>query len=38
VKRGNDLMRQALNWALFRQWEKAASPICGCAIFPIDPF
>ncbi len=21
-----------LNWALFRLWEKGASPICGCAI------
>jgi hypothetical protein len=22
VRKGNDLLRQALNWALFRLWEK----------------
>ena len=32
VKRGNDLLRQALNWALFQHWEKGISPTCGCAI------
>ena len=32
VKRDNDLLRQALNWALFQLWEKGSSPTCGCAI------
>ena len=31
VRKGNDLLRQALNWALFRVWEKGRT-ICGCAI------
>ncbi len=33
VKRGNDLLRQALNWAMFRLWEKGRYTDCGCAIF-----
>jgi len=38
VKRGNDLMRQALNWALFRQWEKGSFTDLWLRYFPIDPF
>ncbi len=38
VKRGNDLMRQALNWALFRQWEKGTYTDLWLRYFPISPF
>jgi polar amino acid transport system substrate-binding protein len=38
VKRGNDLLRQALNWALFRQWEKGAFADLWLRYFPISPF
>jgi polar amino acid transport system substrate-binding protein len=38
VKRGNDLLRQALNWALFRQWEKGAYTDLWLRYFPISPF
>jgi polar amino acid transport system substrate-binding protein len=38
VKRGNDLMRQALNWALFRQWEKGSFTDLWLRYFPISPF
>jgi polar amino acid transport system substrate-binding protein len=38
VKRGNDLMRQALNWALFRQWEKGNFTDLWLRYFPISPF
>ena len=38
VKRGNDLMRQALNWALFRQWEKGSFTDLWLRYFPINPF
>ena len=38
VKRGNDLLRQALNWALFRQWEKGAFTDLWLRYFPISPF
>ncbi|MGB7077855.1 MAG: transporter substrate-binding domain-containing protein [Xanthobacteraceae bacterium] len=38
VKRGNDLLRQALNWALFRQWEKGTYTDLWLRYFPINPF
>ena len=33
VKRGNDLLRQAFNWALFRQWEKGTLHRSVAALF-----
>jgi polar amino acid transport system substrate-binding protein len=38
VKRGNDLLRQALNWALFRLWEKGSFTDLWLRYFPINPF
>jgi polar amino acid transport system substrate-binding protein len=38
VKRGNDLLRQALNWALFRLWEKGRFTDLWLRYFPIGPF
>ena len=38
VKRGNDLLRQGLNWALFQQWEKGAFTDLWLRYFPISPF
>jgi len=38
VKRGNDLLRQALNWALFRQWEKGSYTDLWLRYFPVSPF
>jgi polar amino acid transport system substrate-binding protein len=38
VKRGNDLLRQALNWALFRQWGKGSYTDLWLRYFPISPF
>ena len=38
VKRGNDLLRQALNWALFRQWENGRYTDLWLRYFPISPF
>src|SRR5208282_4001798 len=38
VKRGHDLLRQALNWALFRQWEKGSYTDLWLRYFPISPF
>ena len=38
VKRGNDILRQALNWALFRQWEKGSFTDLWLRYFPISPF
>ena len=38
VKRGNDLLRQALNWALFRDWEKSGFTDLWLRYFPISPF
>jgi polar amino acid transport system substrate-binding protein len=38
VKRGNELLRQALNWALFRQWEKGGFADLWLRYFPISPF
>ena len=38
VKRGNDVLRQAFNWALFRQWEKGTYTDLWLRYFPISPF
>jgi polar amino acid transport system substrate-binding protein len=38
VRRGNDVMRQALNWALFRIWEKGRFTDLWLRYFPISPF
>ena len=38
VKRGNDLVRQTLNWALFRLWEKGSFTDLWLRYFPISPF
>ncbi|MGB6540490.1 MAG: transporter substrate-binding domain-containing protein, partial [Xanthobacteraceae bacterium] len=38
VRRGNDLLRQALNWALFRLWEKGSFTDLWLRYFPISPF
>ena len=38
VKRGNDVLRQALNWALFRLWEKGSFTDLWLRYFPISPF
>ncbi|MEA2975361.1 MAG: polar amino acid transport system substrate-binding protein [Alphaproteobacteria bacterium] len=38
VKRGNDLLRQAFNWALFRLWERGKFTDLWLRYFPINPF
>ena len=38
VKRGNDLLRQTLNWALFQLWEKGSFTDLWLRYFPISPF
>ena len=38
VRRGNDLLRQALNWALFRLWEQGKFTDLWLRYFPISPF
>ena len=38
VKTGNDTLRQALNWALFRLWEKGRFTDLWLRYFPISPF
>lgn len=38
VRRGNDLYRQAFNWALFRVWEKGKFTDLWLRYFPISPF
>ena len=38
VKRSNDLLRQALNWALFQLWEKGSFTDLWLRYFPISPF
>ncbi len=38
VKRGNDILRQAFNWALFRLWEKGQFSDLWLRYFPISPF
>ncbi len=38
VRRGNDTMRLALNWALFRVWEQGRFTDLWLRYFPISPF
>ena len=38
VKRGNETLRLALNWALFRVWEKGRFTDLWLRYFPINPF
>lgn len=38
VKRGNDVLRQAFNWALFREWENGSFADLWLRYFPISPF
>ena len=38
VKRGNETMRQALNWALFRLWETGRFTDLWLRYFPVNPF
>ena len=38
VKRGNDTLRLAINWALFRLWEKGRFTDLWLRYFPINPF
>jgi polar amino acid transport system substrate-binding protein len=38
VKRGNETLRQALNWALFRLWETGRFTDLWLRYFPINPF
>jgi polar amino acid transport system substrate-binding protein len=38
VKKGNDLLRQALNWALFRVWEKGRYTDLWLRYFSVSPF
>jgi polar amino acid transport system substrate-binding protein len=38
VKRGNDLMRLTLNWALFQLWEKGSFTDLWLRYFPLSPF
>ena len=38
VRRGNELMRLAMNWALFRIWENGKFTDLWLRYFPISPF
>jgi len=38
VRKGNDLLRQALNWAMFRVWEKGRYTDLWLRYFSISPF
>ena len=38
VKRGNDTLRQAFNWALFRLWEQGKFSDLWLRYFPVSPF
>jgi polar amino acid transport system substrate-binding protein len=38
VRRGNDTLRQALNWALFRLWERSRFGDLWLRYFPVNPF
>jgi polar amino acid transport system substrate-binding protein len=38
VRRGNDVLRQALNWAMFRVWEKGAYTDLWLRYFSVNPF
>jgi len=38
VKKGNDTIRQGLNWALFRVWESGKFTDLWLRYFPVSPF
>jgi len=38
VRKGNDLLRQSLNWALFRLWEKGRYTDLWLHYFSVSPF
>ena len=38
VRKGNDVLRQALNWALFRIWEKGRYTDLWLRYFSVSPF
>ncbi len=38
VRHGNELLRQAFNWALFRLWEKGRFTDLWLRYFPISPY
>ena len=38
VRRGNETLRQALNWALFRLWEKGRFTDLWLRHFPVNPY
>ena len=38
VRKGNDTIRLALNWALFRVWEQGRFTDLWLRYFPISPF
>jgi polar amino acid transport system substrate-binding protein len=38
VRRGNDTIRQAINWAMFRAWEQGKYTDLWLRYFPISPF
>ena len=38
VRRNDDLLRQALNWALFRLWETGRFTDLWLRYFPVSPF
>ncbi len=38
LKRGNDTLRLAFNWALFRLWEKGRFSDLWLRYFPVNPF
>jgi polar amino acid transport system substrate-binding protein len=38
VRRGNDTLRQSLNWALLRLWEKGRFTDLWLRYFPVSPF
>ena len=38
VRKGNDLLRRAFNWALFQLWEKGRFTDLWLRYFPVSPF
>lgn len=38
VKRGNDVLRQSINWAMFRLWEKGKYTDLWLRYFSVSPF
>jgi polar amino acid transport system substrate-binding protein len=38
IRRGNETLRQALNWALFRLWETGQFTDLWLRFFPVSPF